>query len=103
MRLLLACLLLAVGVLPAQARTIDICDRTPQVRDAILYAVHGSGWRDADCAAVDSESMESVTSLSRLDLRPGGVVPVERIVTYLQAGDFDGLSRLERLFCGTTG
>ena len=31
-----------------QAQTIDICDRTPQVRDAILEAVDAD-----DCAAVD--------------------------------------------------
>ena len=91
MRLLLA-ILLAVAMLPAQARTIDICDRTPQVRDAILSTLSAD-----DCAAVDAERMASVTSLWRLELSRGQVVEVERILTYLQAGDFDGLSSLGRL------
>ena len=52
------------AVLPAvagQAQTVDICDRTQQVRDAILRAVDA-----ADCAAVDSDGLAGVNTL---DLR----------------------------------
>ena len=56
----------------SQAQTVDICDRTQQVRDAILEAVDAD-----DCAAVDSESLADVVDLSvvstRNDLaKPGG-------------------------------
>ena len=53
-------------VLPAvasQAQTVDICDRTQQVRDAILEAVDAD-----DCAAVDSESLADVVDLSVVNI-----------------------------------
>ena len=65
-----------------QAQTVDICDRTPQVRDAILEALDAD-----DCAAVDSERLAGVGSLS---FGPGRV-------TALRAGDFDGLARLREM------
>ncbi len=80
---LLANLLLAT-VLPAlgHAQTVDICGRTPQVRDAIMGDLG-----EEDCAAVDSAQMAElrlfIFSQSRL--------------TTLQAGDFDGLTNLRDL------
>ena len=85
LRTLLTRLLLIVAGLPAllsQAQTVDICDRTSQVRDAILQALEAD-----DCAAVDSEGMAGVETL---DLRSKGL-------TALQAGDFDGLTGLRNL------
>ena len=76
-------ILLAV-VLPAvasQAQTVNICDRTAQVRDAILAALDAD-----DCAAVNSESLAGVEDLES-DWR----------LTALQAGDFDGLASLLHL------
>ena len=81
MRLLLA-ILLAVAMLPAQAQTVDICDRTAQVRDAILEALEAD-----DCAAVDSDGMASIESLTLNGTQ----------LTALQAGDFDGLTGLQDL------
>ena len=59
-----------------QAQTVDICDRTPQVRDAILQAVGGG-----DCAAVEAD----IVSLPLYD---------EELTT-LRTGGFDGLTSLE--------
>ena len=75
-------MLLAVAMLPAlgHAQTVNICDRTPQVRDQILQALGAN-----DCAAVDSQSLSGLT---RLPL-PG--------LTGLKAGDFDGLPGLQYL------
>ena len=81
MRLLLA-ILLAVATLPAQAQTVDICDRTAQVRDAILEALDAD-----DCAAVESDGLASVENLNLN----------EKQLTALQAGDFDGLTGLQNL------
>ena len=61
-------------------RTVDVCDRTPQVRDAILEAVGAD-----DCAAVDADAMADVESLR-----------IEGL-TSLRAGDFDGLDNLRTL------
>ena len=82
MRLLLACLLLAAAVLPTQAQTINICDRTPQVRDAILEAIDID-----DCAAVDSAALAGIGLLYLHDKR----------LTSLLAEDFDGLTGLYQL------
>ena len=51
MRSLLTFMLLAATMLPAlsQAQTVNICDRTPQVRDAIMERMEAD-----DCVAVDS-------------------------------------------------
>ncbi len=72
---LAALLLCAAG----QAQTVDICDRTPQVRDALLVAVGTD-----DCAAVDSEGLAGVEILHLQSKQ----------VTALRAGDFDGLTSL---------
>ena len=78
-------MLLAAAMLPAlgHAQTVNICDRTPQVRDRIMWAVGAN-----DCAAVDSESLAGVTSLG-IEKRQG--------LTSLRAGDFDGLTSLQTL------
>ena len=85
MRNMIALAALAAAVLPAaasQAQTVDICDRTQQVRDALLEALDAD-----DCAAVDSESLAGVETL---DLR-------SKRLTALRAGDFDDLTSLEHL------
>ncbi len=70
---LLANLLLAT-VLPAlgHAQTVDICGRTPQVRDAIMGDLGAE-----DCAAVDSAQMAElrlfIFSRNRLTALPAGV------------------------------
>ena len=60
MRSLLTIMLLAAAMLPAliQAQTVNICDRTPQVRDQILQMLEAD-----DCAAVDSQEMTYIHSL----------------------------------------
>ena len=67
---------------PEPSETVNICDRTPQVRDEILRQLGAS-----DCAAVDSERLASVV---RLTLHVRGLT--------LQAGDFDGLTSLQHLW-----
>ena len=79
MRTLLTTLLLVVAALPAQAEITDICDRTPEVRDAILKAASAD-----DCAAVNLASVE------RLFLD-------NKQLTLLKAGDFNGLENLKYL------
>ena len=105
MRLLLA-ILLAVAVLPAQAQTVDICDRTPQVRDAILEALEAD-----DCAAVESDGLASVENLElqgkQLAALAGGDFAgltglkvlwlYDNQLTTLPAGVFDGLTSLQWL------
>ena len=76
---LTALLLCAAG----QAQTVDICDRTQQVRDALLEAVDAD-----DCAAVDSKGLAGVETL---DLR-------SKRLTALRAGDFNGLASLQHLW-----
>ena len=82
---LLTIMLLAAAMLPAlgQAQTVNICDRTPQVRDAIMEAVEAN-----DCAAVDSESLAGVTLLKIFSWQG---------LTSLRADDFDGLTGLQEL------
>ena len=73
------------ALLPAvagQAQTVDICDRTQQVRDAIMDKVNAG-----NCAAVDSEGLAGVKTL---DLR-------SKRLTALRAEDFDGLTSLRTL------
>ena len=74
-------MLLAAAMLPALGQA-NICDRTPQVRNAILLALDAG-----NCAAVDSEGL---ASLQRLDL-------TRSQLTALPAGVFDGLAGLQTL------
>ena len=66
----------------SQAQTVDICDRTRQVRYAIMEAVGAD-----HCDAVDSDRL---AALEILDLE-------SKQVTALQAWDFDGLASLRHL------
>ena len=68
---------LAGGVTP-------VCDRTPQVRDAIVAAVSGI----SSCGDVTEAHLSATTVL---DLQRKGI-------TALKAGDFDGLNSLIRLW-----
>ena len=69
---------------PVRASTGGICDRTQQVRDAILALLpHVS-----ECANVTDTDLSRI--YSGLDLESSGI-------TTLQAGDFEGLSRLGSL------
>ena len=63
MKTLLTGLLLAAAMLPAlsQAHIINICDRTPQVRDEILRRLQVSGLQADDCAAVDSDRLTALS------------------------------------------
>ena len=70
-------------VLPAQAQTVDICDRTAQVRDAILEALDAD-----DCTAVDSDGMANIEVLYLQ----------EKQLTALQGRDFDSLTNLRFLY-----
>ena len=84
MRKLLTFMLLAAAMLPAlsQAQTVNICDRTPQVRDEIMLAIGAS-----DCAAMTAAQLASIHDLS---------LHVKQLTT-LRAGDFDGLTLLRHL------
>ena len=83
---LLFLLTVSLLVLPstAQAQTqTGVCDRTPQVRDALVAIVGG----EASCAEVTADQLGRISVLS---------LGSERIET-LQSGDFAGLSSLEQL------
>ena len=62
---------------------ISVCDRTPQVRDAIVAAVSGV----SACGDVTADHLAAITRL--------GIV--SRGISTLKAGDFSGLIALERL------
>ena len=95
--------LLAAATLPAQAATTNICDRTPQVRDAILKEASTD-----DCAAVDLTGVykllvnnKALTSLEAEDFdgltKVRGLVLNDNQLTTLPEGLFDGLSSLRTL------
>ena len=87
---------LALGVvsLAAPARTnaqsdtvsavVNICDRTEKVRTAILAAREVTA---SDCTLVSASELAEITALSL----------VGKSIKSLQAGDFDGLTGLEKL------
>lgn len=82
MKTLLTGLLLAAAMLPTLSQAhVNICGRTPQVRDAIMRQLLA----EDDCAAVDSVALGVV-----IELRFGN--PDQ--ITTLQAGDFDDLTNL---------
>ena len=68
---------------PIDSVLSPVCDRTPQVRDAIVAAVRGTN----DCKDVTETHLAAITSL---DLRAKGI-------TELKQGDFDGLSSLQEI------
>ena len=61
-----------------------VCDRTPQVRDAIVAAVPSV----SDCKDVTEAHLKTIISLDLND----------KSITSLKAGDFDGLSSLRTLY-----
>ena len=83
MKTLLTGLLLAAAMLPALSWA-NICDRTPQVRDRILWNLQTD-----DCAAVDSEALAG-GRMTILHLE-------DKQITALRAGDFAGMTRLKTL------
>ena len=67
---------------------IPVCDRTPQVRDAILGEISNI----SDCALVTEAHLATITRLSLDGQR----------FTALKAGDFDGLTALTTLILSNT-
>ena len=67
---------------PLAARANGVCDRTQQVREAIVAAVHAD-----DCAAVTDSALKDLTALDLQD----------QSISTLSPGDFDGLIRLQLL------
>ena len=88
MKTKLTTMLLAVAMLPAlgHAQTVNICDRTPQVRDAITETL-GTHGRSQDCALASSYILGG---MGHLFLHSKGI-------TALKAGDFAGLTSLNAL------
>ena len=80
-------MLLAAAMLPAlsQVQTVNICGRTPQVRDAIMRNLEAD-----DCAAVESERLARIDELDIVGFSSPRI-------TALQAGDFAGLTGLQHL------
>ena len=76
-------LVLLAGAATRTEATTGICDRTPEVRDAILKALEADG-----CAVVD---LADLTELNRVLSIHG------TMLTSLKAGDFDGLGNLRWL------
>ena len=66
---------------------VSVCDRTPQVRDAIVAALPNV----SDCADVTAADLASITDLNLSTPFP------EPNITALKANDFNGLTALERL------
>ena len=101
--------LLAHDALAASALTGGICDRTPQVRDAIVAAVSEA----SDCSEVTPAHLAGITGQLRLDstgitgLKPGDFAGLSGVgvlwlsdnaLTALPAGVFDGLGALTTLY-----
>ena len=77
------------AILPsaANAQTVDICDRTPSVRDAILSEIGQLyGYPAPRCAVVPAEQLAAIEELEPM-----------HSLTSLQSDDLDGLIRLEEL------
>ena len=77
---------------------ISVCDRTPQVRNAILGVVRDVIWGGtgiSECSAVTEAHLAAIT---RLDLDRGGYYSRHISITGLQRGDFDGLTNLRTLY-----
>ena len=65
------------------ALTGGVCERTPQVRDALVAQAQGRDAAVTDCSKVTETHLAAVRLLNLED--PG--------MTALKAGDFEGLSR----------
>ncbi len=75
-------------IFPITIRMTTVCDRTPEVRDALVAAIDGV----TDCADVTPAHLRGITTLALM----GSGVPGEGLAS-LQIGDFAGLSALEEL------
>ena len=73
------------AVEPVAHVSMNICDRTAVVMNAILREIPGTN----DCAEVTSTQLAAITGLSGLD---------SKNISSLKAGDFDGLISLTELF-----
>ena len=76
---------------------VAVCDRTSEVRDAIVRQAGG-----ADCQAVEAHHLASITELDLSGDPAGGsnagaASSMRSPLTALREGDFAGLSNLERL------
>ena len=71
-----------IGPAPAPAETASLCDRTVQVRDAIVAAAGASS-----CSEVAARQLRDITSLDLSGQQ----------IAVLRDGDFDGLARLDSL------
>ena len=78
---------------PFAVPATTLCDRTPQVRDAILRKISGVD----DCVVVTAERLSLITGILNLSNR------LATPSSSLQAGDFAGLSGLQRLDIGGAG
>ena len=89
---LLTLMLLAFAALPtlSNTQTINVCDRTPEVRHKILQALEADV---DDCAAVDSVALARIDSLFIFGGRGSG----GSVLTTLRPDDFAGLTGLEVL------
>ena len=65
---------------------LSVCDRTPQVRDAIVTALGAT-----DCGSVTEQNLSNLTN--RLEINGSS----ESSILALKVGDFSGLSELRRL------
>ena len=97
----------------AFGQTVNICDRTPQVQDAIRAEIepwNNPHFKDWDGCTVDArgpnsplpqwEFTQSLADITRLEVkpeRPRGAVDDTWRLTALQAGDFAGLTSLKFL------
>ena len=81
LKLLTAALLLNTSL----ALATGVCDRTPQVRDAIVAEAG-----ESDCAQVTAQDLQAI---GELDLDDKGI-------SQLKAGDFAGLEALDWLYLG---
>ena len=87
---LLVALAAALPPATAKAQAVAVCDRTTQVRDAIVAAVTGV----TDCANVTATDLAAISSLAITD---------DSSLTSLQAGDFGGLTGLTTLRLNNNG
>ena len=74
----------SIAVTVKAASTTAVCDRTPQVRDAILAMISGV----SDCADVTQAHLNSITGRMELSRKQ---------ITTLEEGDFIGLENLTSL------
>ena len=84
--LILVSVLLAFGsrdVVHGQGSTTPVCDRTPQVRDAIVGEVVGVN----SCGSVTEAHLAAIDNLDLNDME----------ITTLKEGDFEGMSELSEL------